>query len=142
MTDYLRAHPGRILLAVLILLTILFSSVSIVPETQQGVVTRLGNPVRIVNSFEPGEKFGERGAGLNAKIPFVEKIVWIDKRVRDLDMDVQQVLSTDQRRLDRRSSAVTRRRTPGGQVQVRLDTSEYGTDDDSMLRLLDALAYK
>ena len=33
-------------------------------------------------------------------IPFAEKIVWIDKRVRDLDMDRQQVLSTDQRRLE------------------------------------------
>ena len=100
MTDYFRAHPGRVLLVILALLAILFSSVSIVPETQQGVVTRLGNPVRIVNNYEPGEKFGERGAGLNAKIPFIEKIVWIDKRVRDLDMDVQQVLSTDQRRLE------------------------------------------
>ena len=34
------------------------------------------------------------------RIPFVENIVWIDKRVRDLDMDKQQVLSTDQRRLE------------------------------------------
>jgi len=100
MTDYLRSHPGRVMLVVLVLLAVLFSSVTIVPETKQGVVTRLGNPVRIVNNFEPGEKFGERGAGLNAKLPFIEKIVWIDKRVRDLDMDVQQVLSTDQRRLE------------------------------------------
>ena len=100
MIDYFRAHPGRVLLTVLVLLAVVFSSISIVPETQQGVVTRLGKPVRIVNNFETGEKFGERGAGLNAKIPFIESIVWIDKRVRDLDMDVQQVLSTDQRRLE------------------------------------------
>ena len=100
MIDLVRRHPGRVMLVSLALLAVLFSSVSIVPETQQGVVTRLGNPVRIVNSFEQGEKFGERGAGLNAKLPFVENIVWIDKRVRDLDMDVQQVLSTDQRRLE------------------------------------------
>ncbi|MEO8618335.1 MAG: protease modulator HflC [Sphingomicrobium sp.] len=78
----------------------LLSSVQTVNETQQGVVTRFGKPVRIVNGFRPGEKFGDRGAGLNAKIPLVESIVWIDKRVRDLDMDVQQVLSTDQRRLE------------------------------------------
>ena len=96
----LRAHPFASLLIGLFLLFTLFGTVSIVPETQQGVVTRLGKPVRIVNSFEPGERFGEAGAGLNAKIPFVENIVWIDKRVRDLDMDVQQVLSTDQRRLE------------------------------------------
>ena len=40
------------------------------------------------------------GAGLAFRIPFVENIVWIDKRVRDIDMDRQQVLSTDQRRLE------------------------------------------
>jgi len=100
MTDFFRAHPFASLVVGLVLLYSFFNTVSIVPETQQGVVTRLGNPVRIVNNFETGEKFGERGAGLNAKIPFIENIVWIDKRVRDLDMDVQQVLSTDQRRLE------------------------------------------
>ena len=100
MIGFIRANPGRTLIAAIVLLFVLLSSVSIVRETQQGVVTRLGKPVRIVNSFEQGEKFGERGAGLNAKIPFLESIVWIDKRVRDLDMDVQQVLSTDQRRLE------------------------------------------
>jgi membrane protease subunit HflC len=100
MIGILRAHPLVAMMAAVVALGALFGSVSIVPETQQGIVTRLGNPVRIVNSYEPGEKFGERGAGLNAKIPFIEKIVWIDKRVRDLDMDVQQVLSTDQRRLE------------------------------------------
>jgi membrane protease subunit HflC len=34
------------------------------------------------------------------RVPFFENIVWIDKRVRGLDMDKQQVLSTDQRRLE------------------------------------------
>lgn len=100
MIDYIRQHPMRIGVVAFLLLLVLMSSVQTVNETQQGVVTRLGKPVRIVNGFEPGENFGDFGAGLNAKIPFVESIVWIDKRVRDLDMDVQQVLSTDQRRLE------------------------------------------
>jgi membrane protease subunit HflC len=34
------------------------------------------------------------------RIPFIETVVWIDKRVRDVDMDRQQVLSTDQLRLE------------------------------------------
>ncbi|MEP7316203.1 MAG: protease modulator HflC [Sphingomicrobium sp.] len=100
MIDYLRQNPLRSGIVVFLILFVALSSVQTVNETQQGVVTRLGKPVRIVNGFEPGEKFGDHGAGLNAKIPFVESIVWIDKRVRDLDMDVQQVLSTDQRRLE------------------------------------------
>lgn len=100
MIDYLRQNPLRNGIIAFVILFVLLSSIQTVNETQQGVVTRLGKPVRIVNGFEPGEKFGDHGAGLNAKIPFVESIVWIDKRVRDLDMDVQQVLSTDQRRLE------------------------------------------
>lgn len=100
MIAYLRTYPMRAAVIGLALLFLLLGSVQIVPETRQGVVTRLGKPVRIVNPFENGERFGQAGAGLNGKIPFIENIVWIDKRVRDLDMDRQQVLSTDQLRLE------------------------------------------
>ena len=96
----IRQHPVLTAVIGAILLVALLGSVTIVPETSQGVVIRFGKPVRIVNRFEQGEHFGEVGAGLNAKLPFAESIVWIDKRVRDLDMDRQQVLSIDQRRLE------------------------------------------
>ena len=96
----IRQHPVLSAAIGAVLLIALLGSVTIVPETSQGVVIRFGKPVRIVNRFEQGERFGEVGAGLNAKIPFAESIVWIDKRVRDLDMDRQQVLSIDQRRLE------------------------------------------
>src|SRR3546814_10195240 len=33
------------------------------------------------------------------RIPFAEQIVWIDKRVQSVEMERQQVLSTDQLRL-------------------------------------------
>ncbi len=100
MISYIQTHPMRVAFVALLLLVLLASSFQIVKETDQGVITRLGKPVRIVNPYEPGEKFGDRGAGINFKIPFIESVVWIDKRVRDLDMDEQQVLSTDQRRLE------------------------------------------
>lgn len=99
MIDYIRQHPlGSAIIALAVLLVVM-SSISVVPETSQGVVTRFGKPVRIVNRYQAGERFGDRGAGLNFRLPFAERIEWIDKRVRDLDMDKQQVLSTDQRRL-------------------------------------------
>lgn len=82
------------------LLLVVMSSIAIVPETRQGIVVRFGKPVRIVNRYKPGEQFGQTQAGLNATIPFAEDVVWIDKRVRDVDMERQQVLSTDQRRLE------------------------------------------
>jgi len=100
MIDSFRRHP--IIAAVIgaILLVALLGSVTIVPETSQGVVIRFGKPVRIVNRYDEHQRLGAVGAGLNAKWPFAETIVWIDKRVRDLDMDKQQVLSIDQRRLE------------------------------------------
>lgn len=100
MIAQIRQHPVMTAAVGALLLVALLGSVTIVPETSQGVVVRFGKVVRIVNQFEPGQRFGDFGAGLNAKVPFAESIVWIDKRVRDLDMDRQQVLSIDQRRLE------------------------------------------
>jgi modulator of FtsH protease HflC len=87
-------------LAAIALFVLLSSSLSIVDEKRQGVVLNLGKPVRIINAYQPNEQFGNTGAGLIATIPFFENVVWIDKRVRDVDMPSQQVLSTDQYRLN------------------------------------------
>ena len=70
------------------------------PRPARAIVVRFGKPVRIVNRYKAGEQFGAAGAGLAFRIPFAESFVWIDKRVRDVDMDKQQVLSTDQLRLE------------------------------------------
>jgi len=84
-----------------IALVILFSSVfAVVPETKQALIVRLGNPHVIVNPYKPGQTFGHTGAGLVMRIPFVDNMVWIDKRVLDFDMQRQPVLSTDQLRLE------------------------------------------
>jgi membrane protease subunit HflC len=56
--------------------------------------------VRIYNQYEPGRPIGAAGAGINFRIPIAEQLVWIDKRVQNVDMQRQQVLSTDQRRLE------------------------------------------
>ena len=100
MIDTVRRHPVVAGVIAFVVLVLLLTSISIVPETRQGVVARFGKPVRIINRYQEGSQFGGRGAGLAFRIPFAETIVWIDKRVRDLDMDKQQVLSTDQRRLE------------------------------------------
>jgi membrane protease subunit HflC len=86
-------------LALFVLVTIL-SSVAIVPETRQAIIVRFGKPDRILNRYQPGEPIGGAGAGLALRFPFVDNIVWIDKRVREVDMERQQVLSTDQLRLE------------------------------------------
>lgn len=90
-----------LMLAVLATLALFLigSTVAIVPETRQAVVLRLGEPVRIYNSYKPNEVFGRTGAGIMVRMPFVDQIVWIDKRVQSVTMERQQVLSTDQLRL-------------------------------------------
>ena len=100
MTDFIKQRPlvaAGVLLFILILAVIAFP---VVPETRQGVVVRFGKPVRILNAYDSASPIGGEGAGLTWRIPFAENIVWLDKRLLDVDMDRQAVLSTDQRRLE------------------------------------------
>jgi membrane protease subunit HflC len=99
MTDFIRRRPLISAFIGFLVLALLLSAFPIVPETKQAVVVRFGKPERILNRYEPGRPIGAAGAGLSYKIPFVDEIVWIDKRVQDVDMEPQPVLSTDQRRL-------------------------------------------
>ncbi|MES3099409.1 protease modulator HflC [Sphingomonas faeni] len=84
----------------LLLVILAASTFAIVPETKQAVILRFGQPIRTVNAWQPNTAFGQTGAGLIARIPFVDRIVWIDKRVQDLELDNTLVLSTDQLRLE------------------------------------------
>jgi len=92
-------NPIALAVLATVALFLLGSTFAIVPETQQAVVLRFGNPVRIYNSYKPNEVFGHTGAGLKIRAPFLDQIVWIDKRVQSVAMERQQVLSTDQLRL-------------------------------------------
>jgi membrane protease subunit HflC len=99
MTDFIRTRPLISGIVAFLVLVLLLSSFPIVPETKQAVVVRFGKPERILNRYEAGRPIGSAGAGLSYRIPFVDQIVWIDKRVLAVDMEPQPVLSTDQRRL-------------------------------------------
>jgi membrane protease subunit HflC len=98
-TDFIRNRPILSAAIAVILVLLLFGSFPIVPETKEAVIVRFGKPVRILNQYQPGRPIGAAGAGLAFRVPFVDQLVWIDKRVQDVDMQPQQVLSTDQRRL-------------------------------------------
>ena len=100
MIEYVRQRPILSAVIAFILLFVLLSSFPIVPETKQAVVVRFGKPVRILNRYQDGRPIGTAGAGISWRLPFAEDVVWIDKRVQDVDMQPQQVLSTDQRRLE------------------------------------------
>jgi len=100
MIDTIRARPILSAIFAFAALLLVLTSFPTIPETKQAVVVRFGKPVRIYNQYEPGRPIGAAGAGINWRIPFFEQLVWIDKRVQDVDMQRQQVLSTDQRRLE------------------------------------------
>ena len=88
------------LIALAVLVVAVLSTLIVVPETQQAVIIRTGEPVAVINKFKPNQPYGKTGAGIWWRIPFFDRVEYIDKRVLPLDMQPQQVLSTDQLRLN------------------------------------------
>ncbi|HET8613277.1 MAG TPA: SPFH domain-containing protein [Sphingomonas sp.] len=85
----------------LIILVLICASVfAIVPETEQAVVVRMGKPDRVLNGYGRAGGIGAGGAGLVARIPLVDSITFIDKRVRALDLTHQAVRFADGDTLD------------------------------------------
>ncbi|WFU43180.1 protease modulator HflC [Bradyrhizobium sp. CB82] len=76
------------LIALLLILIVAYSSVFTVQQTEQALVVRLGEPVKVVT--EPG---------LNFKAPFIDSVISIDKRILDLENPSQEVIASDQKRL-------------------------------------------
>ena len=79
---------GVILIVAFTALVIVYTSLFQVYQTQQALVVRLGQVVRVVN--EPG---------LNVKVPFIDTVIAIDKRILDLEAPAQEVIASDQKRL-------------------------------------------
>jgi modulator of FtsH protease HflC len=65
-----------------------YSSLFAVQQTEQALVVRFGEPLRVIT--EPG---------LNYKAPFIDTVISIDKRILDLENPAQEVIATDQKRL-------------------------------------------
>lgn len=93
-------NPIVLGVALLVAVILAAATFAIVPETKQAVIYRFGQPREVINGYRPGEAPGNSGAGLIARIPFFDQIVWVDKRVLDLDLEKTQVLSTDQLRMN------------------------------------------
>ena len=69
-------------------------SAFVVSEDEQAVIIRTGQPVRVINTPD-----GTTGAGLYFRVPIVESVRRIEKRLLDLEMKDEEVLSADQQRL-------------------------------------------
>ena len=72
----------------------LYASIFTVGQMQQALVLQFGRVRAVLNPT------GEEKPGLYFKIPFVENVVIFDKRVLDLDLPVQTVLTADRQNLE------------------------------------------
>jgi membrane protease subunit HflC len=79
---------GVLLVLAIAALIVAYSSFFTVYQTQQALVVRLGEPVHVVSE-----------AGLHVKLPFVDNVIAIDKRILDLEAPAQEVIASDQKRL-------------------------------------------
>jgi modulator of FtsH protease HflC len=79
---------GVVALLAIVALIIGYSSLFTIYQTQQALVLRLGNPQAPIT--EPG---------LHIKAPFIDTVVYIDKRILDLEAPAQEVIASDQKRL-------------------------------------------
>ncbi len=75
-------------IAILVLGFVGFSSVFTVNQTQQALVIQFGDPKRVV--VEPG---------LHFKLPIVQNVIYLDKRILHLDALPAEVIASDQKRL-------------------------------------------
>lgn len=98
MTDIWNQYKIAIIAAVVVIIGAA-STLFVTPETKQAVIVRTGEPHSIVNIYTPDDPYGQTGAGFWWRIPFVDRVQMVERRVLDLDMDNQQVLTSDQQRL-------------------------------------------
>lgn len=124
MSDGILQRPVALGLIVVALLVLFSMSISVVPETKQAIISSYGQPLRVVNAYRPNEKFGATRAGLTFRIPFVEQIQMVDKRVLSVAMQPQEVQSTDRLRL--RVDAFARFRITKPELMYRTIRTEDG----------------
>jgi membrane protease subunit HflC len=80
--------PKFIVPAIVIIGVVLFQSLFIVQEINQAIVLQFGDPKKIISK-----------AGLNFKLPFIQNVVFLDRRILNLDNAPQEVIASDQKRL-------------------------------------------
>ena len=74
--------------AIILIGVVIFQSLFIVQEISQAIVLQFGDPKKIITK-----------AGLNFKLPFIQNVVYLDKRILNLDNDPEEVIAADQKRL-------------------------------------------
>jgi membrane protease subunit HflC len=77
----------------IVALVVLANTFFVVDQREQAIVIAFGEPVRVINSP------GHAEAGLHMKEPFVQGVVKLDRRNVGQEVDQEEILSSDQKRL-------------------------------------------
>ena len=79
----------KILIPFIVVLAIVaYQGIFVVQEINQAIVLQFGDPKRIITK-----------PGLNFKIPFIQNVAYLDRRVLNLDTPPEEVIAADQKRL-------------------------------------------
>lgn len=81
--------PAIIGLLIIVIGVIAYSALFTVHQTQQALILQFGNPIRTVPT-----------PGLQIKMPFIQNVEFYDRRILDLDPPVQEVILSDQKRVN------------------------------------------
>jgi len=84
----LSVFGGIATVVIAVLLFLGYSSVFTVHQTRQALVVRLGEPRQVYDD-----------PGLHFKWPLIENVIYVDKRILDLENSAQEVIASDQKRL-------------------------------------------
>ena len=80
---------GRFLLPIIAVAGfVIYLSFFVVKEINQAIVLQFGDPKRVIAT-----------PGLQVKIPFIQNVVFIDRRILSLDPSPEEVIASDQKRL-------------------------------------------
>ena len=79
---------GIIAVLAVLLLIVGYGSLFTVYQTRQALVVRLGNPIRVITQ-----------PGLHVKVPLIDSVISVDRRILDLEAPSQEVIASDQKRL-------------------------------------------
>ena len=79
----------KILIPIVVVLGLIaYNGLFVVQEVNQAIVLQFGDPKKIITK-----------PGLNFKIPFIQNVVYLDRRVLNLDNPPEEVIAADQKRL-------------------------------------------
>ncbi len=79
---------GTMIALLLVAFVAAYSTMFTVYQTRQALVVRLGEPIREITQ-----------PGLNFKIPLIDTVIHIDKRILDIESPAQEVIASDYKRL-------------------------------------------